>query len=69
MLNKPITWIITFTLIMALAVIYLFSIDTVTLGPFGIPTWIYGFLVIELIYSGAMYVFVTKFWKNEETAE
>lgn len=68
MIKKPLTWILTFAIIFSSAVVYLFSIKEVSLGPMGIPNWVYGFLLIELFYCLAIYVFVTRYWQNDETS-
>ncbi|MDX1683875.1 MAG: hypothetical protein R3275_01500 [Saprospiraceae bacterium] len=68
MIKKPAFWIIVFTLIVIASVIYLFSRENVEPGWLGIPSWVYGFIVLQLIYCAAMWVFVTRFWDHDEKA-
>ena len=65
MKNKGIVWIALFTAIMVIAVSYLFAIASNELWYFGLPKWIYGFLLIELSYCTAMWLFITYYWTED----
>jgi hypothetical protein len=67
MISKGIFWIITFTSIMVVAVIFLFTNDEVSLSYFGLPSWLFGMLFIELIYSLTMWFFMKYYWKENKT--
>lgn len=66
MKSNPLSWVLIFSLIMVLAVVFLFSAAPEGLGLFGLPNWLLIFIGIELLYCLAMYWFVKDFWSEEK---
>lgn len=60
---------VLFSVIMIMAVVFLFTRPQTTLGWFGLPSWLYGFLIIELTYCAAMWLFVERFWDHQENQD
>jgi hypothetical protein len=58
-------WTIWFALIAGLAVVYLFSNDHSTLTVLGLPTWLWYFFLIEVLFAFSIWVFCSRFWQDE----
>lgn len=68
-MNKPITWILVFTGLLALSTAYLFSGGEEATAWFGLPGWLFVFFGIECLLIIAMALFTTYFWKASNDEE
>ena len=69
MLKQKYFWFIAFPLILVVSMIYLFWEREIALSLWGFPTWIYGFLAIELVFCLLMWLFVHHFWTKDENID
>jgi len=65
-MQKPIFWILTFIIILALAVLVLFYSGQSRPLLFGFPDWLLYFFGVEVLFCAAFYLFTQKFWTTEE---
>lgn len=64
-MRKGIFWALWFSLIVVLAVVYLFTNDNSSLSLLGLPEWLFYFFLIEILFAFSIWVFCSRFWREE----
>jgi len=57
-------WILAFAVLFLLSLDYWIWDEPVVLGLWGFPTWIYYFVVIQVVLTILIYLFAKYFWKS-----
>jgi hypothetical protein len=68
MIKKGGFWFICFSVILVIAILFLFNGAEAKLSIWGLPSWVFGFFIIEIIFCVAMWFFVQKFWQEDKTS-
>ena len=61
-LKKPLTWFLIFGVLILLAMDFWTWDEPVVLGYLGIPTWVYRFMGLQLLFALAMWGFIKHIW-------
>jgi uncharacterized membrane protein len=65
-MKKTIFWLITFSVVLMLAVVVIFASDTTNPSIWGLPSWLLYFFAIEVLFCVVYYLFTKTFWTTED---
>jgi len=63
-LKKPLIWFVIFGILILLAMDIWNWDEPVVPGYLGIPTWVYRFMGLQLLFALAMWVFIRNIWTD-----